>query len=176
MPAIWFWHKTNLPQLARYFVSLITIPSTSMCWMEFVMTRVSSSYSAKAGVFKELMLYTYLWSCLIALSEHLMKWQAIPLSGRGILLLMHTSHAKFCVYSNFAHCGMVHLIHWKSDSGFTGKAVDIVQAVEHIITLKNVLSNTRSHIDVQFHAMYERASRQACSDLQSGTTNSSEMC
>ena len=41
------------------------------------------------------------------------------------------------------------------------KAVDIVQAVEHVSTLKNVLSDARSHVDIQFHAMYERASRHA---------------
>ena len=39
------------------------------------------------------------------------------------------------------------------------KAVDVVQAVEHISTLKNVLSDVRSHVDIQFHTMYERASR-----------------
>ena len=41
------------------------------------------------------------------------------------------------------------------------KAVDIIQAVEHVRTLKNVLSDAHSHVDIQFHAMYERASRQA---------------
>ena len=41
------------------------------------------------------------------------------------------------------------------------RAIDILQAVEHVSTLKKVLSDARSHIDIQFHASYERASRHA---------------
>ena len=39
------------------------------------------------------------------------------------------------------------------------KAIDIVQAVEHVSTLKNVLSDARSRINIQFLAIYERSSR-----------------
>ena len=35
--------------------------------------------------------------------------------------VIDTSHAKFWVYSNSLRCGTIHVIHWKSDSGFTGK-------------------------------------------------------
>ena len=41
------------------------------------------------------------------------------------------------------------------------RAIDILQAVEHVGTLKKVLSDARSHKDIQFCAIYERASRHA---------------
>lgn len=41
------------------------------------------------------------------------------------------------------------------------RAIDILQAVEHVSTLKKVLSDARSHIDIQFRAIYERASKHA---------------
>ena len=41
------------------------------------------------------------------------------------------------------------------------RAIDILQAVEHVSTLKKVLSDAYSHIDIQFRAIHERASRHA---------------
>ena len=73
-----------------------------------------------------------------------------------------------------------HVIHIHRLSSLTlalqAKAIDIVQAVEHASTLKNVLSDVLSHVNIPFHAMYERSSSQPCSDLHSGTTISTEMC
>ena len=41
------------------------------------------------------------------------------------------------------------------------RALDIVQAVKHINTLKKVLADAHSDIDLQFHILYENASRLA---------------
>ena len=41
------------------------------------------------------------------------------------------------------------------------KAIDILQAVEHVSKLTKILSDARFHVDIQFHAIYERASRHA---------------
>ena len=41
------------------------------------------------------------------------------------------------------------------------RALDIVRAVKHINTLKKVLADAHSDIDLQFHILYENASRLA---------------
>ena len=41
------------------------------------------------------------------------------------------------------------------------RAIDIVQAVQHIATLKQVLADARTDVHTQFRAIFERASRRA---------------
>ena len=112
------WHKIYLPQLVRYFISLITLPRASMCWMEFVMTRASSSHYAKLDGFKKLMLWTFveLFDSIVkafnGVTSNPSKWSRDFL---GYAMSLTQANATFWVYSNSPLCGTVHIIHWNSD-------------------------------------------------------------
>ena len=180
MPAIWFWYKTNLSQLLTYFVSLIPIPIKC----QYVLNGVCDDPSKLKSLCKTRWLhridafhiFVELFDGIVKafneMTSNPSKWSRdSSVDAMSMHCLWHISF-EFCLTLRILER---HMSYTESLTlALQVKAVDIVQGVEHVSTLKNVLSDARSHIDTIL--CYVRESIKACSDLQSRTTNSTEMC